>query len=135
MRRKDKALEDRSAIDRIIHEAAYCHLSCSLNDQPYGIPISFGYDGQALYIHTAPSGKKIEIFEQNPRVWAAFVSRVELTPDLDQACHWSQKYASVLAEGSISEITDPGEKHAALNQIMTHYSGRDWEMPASKEAY
>ena len=58
MRRKEKEVTDRSLIDGIIHQADICHLSCSLEDRPYLVPISFGYDGQAVYIHTAPSGRK-----------------------------------------------------------------------------
>ena len=129
MIRKDKAVADRKTIDGIIHAAEICHLSCSLNDQPYLIPISFGYDGQAIFIHTAPAGKKISIFEQNPRVCLAFVSQTDLITNKDQACNWSFAYSSVIAEGEISEITDPEGKTFALNHIMSHYSGRDWEIP------
>ena len=130
MRRKEKEITDRNLIDRIIHQADICHLSCSLDDRPYLIPISFGYDGQAVYIHTAPAGRKIEYFEGNPRVCLAFISRADLISSPDQACEWSFEFASVLAEGEISEITDLDGKSAALNQIMAHYSGREWDLPA-----
>lgn len=129
MRRKEKAVHDRNLIDGIIRAAEICHLSCCLDGQPYLLPFSFGYDGQAIYIHTAPAGKKITIFEQNPRVCLAFVSRADLISHEDQACNWTFAFASVISDGEISEITDPVEKTAALNQIMSHYSGREWEMP------
>jgi len=130
MRRKDKAVVDRNRIDRIIQAAEICHLSCCLDDRPYRIPISFGYDGQAVFIHTAPAGKKITIFEKNPRVCLAFVAQTDLRSNQEQACKWSFAYASVIAEGKICEITDPEGKSSALNQIMYHYSGRDWEIPS-----
>ena len=124
-----KMIIDREIIDRIIHETEICHLSCCLDGKPYLIPISFGYDGEAVYIHTGPKGKKITFFEGNPRVCLSFVSRVEILPDQEEACKWSFASSSVIAGGSISEITDLEGKTSALNQVMSHYSGREWEFP------
>ena len=129
MIRKDKMITDRVRIDEIIRESLICHLSCCLDDEPYLIPISFGYDGQAIYLHTAQKGKKITFFENNPRVCLSFVSQTELVPDLEQACKWSFDFASVIGKGVISEISDPDQKAFALNQIMIHYSGVEWEFP------
>lgn len=120
---------DRETIDRIIHEAEICHLSCCLDDRPYLIPISYGYDGEAVYIHTGRKGKKISFFEGNPRVCLSFVSRAEILRGQEEACQWSFAFSSVVAEGSISEITDLEGKSFALNQVMSHYSGREWEFP------
>lgn len=130
MRRNEKAVVDRKIIDGMIRAAEFCHLSCCLHDQPYLIPLSFGYDGQAIFIHTAPEGKKISIFEKNPRVCLAFVSQADLISNHDLACNWSFDYSSVIAEGEISEIIDLEEKRSALNHIMAHYSDREWEMPS-----
>jgi nitroimidazol reductase NimA-like FMN-containing flavoprotein (pyridoxamine 5'-phosphate oxidase superfamily) len=134
MRRKDKAVTSRKQMDEIIHQSLYCVLACSQNQLPYQVPISFGYDGQALYLHTAQKGKKIDIFEAHPQVCAAFVSQAELITHQDQACNWSFRYASVIVEGKISEITDPGGKRTALNLIMDQYSNREWEIPPSAQA-
>ncbi len=106
-----------------------CHLSCCQDEVPYLIPISFGYDGQAIYIHTAKRGKKISIFENNPRVCLSFVSRADLIPDPNQACEWGFESSSVIAEGVISELIDPAEKVIALDLIMAHYSDREWDYP------
>lgn len=122
-------ITDRETIDKIIHEAEICHLSCCLDGQPYLIPVSFGYDGEAVYIHTGRVGKKIGFFEGNPRVCLSFVSQVEIRPDQEEACEWSFAFSSVIAEGSISEISDLEGKTSALNQVMSHYSGREWDFP------
>jgi len=129
MRRKDKAITEREIIDNIIHGAQICHLACSLNDQPYVIPVSFGYDGTKVYIHTARAGKKNEIFKQNSRVCLAFNKDIELIVNQERACGWSFNFQSVIAEGEINEINDPDLKKTALNHIMRHYSGKEWEMP------
>ena len=132
MRRKDKEVTDRKLLDRIIQGSEFCHLACCLDDRPYLIPLSFGYDGQAIYIHTAPQGKKILIFEHNPWVWLSFVLQADLLTDPDQACQWSVRFSSVQAEGKISEITEIADKKYALDQIMIHYSGREWDIAANQ---
>jgi nitroimidazol reductase NimA-like FMN-containing flavoprotein (pyridoxamine 5'-phosphate oxidase superfamily) len=129
MRRNDKAIHDRETIDGIIYQSEICHLSCCLKEIPYVIPVSFGYDGQDVYIHTAAAGKKITIFEENPQVCLAFVSQVDLKTSPEKACDWSFEFSSVIAEGIISEVTNPKKKSHALNRIMSHYSGKEWDMP------
>ncbi len=129
MRKKDKSIAERETIDSIIHKSQICHLACSLNDQPYVIPIAFGYDGQIVYFHTARAGKKNEIFHKNPRVCLSFETDISLIMDEENACVWTFDFKSVIATGEIKEISDLGQKNSGLNQIMLHYSGKDWEMP------
>ena len=82
-----------------------------------------------VFIHTASSGKKIALFESNPRVCLVFVSQADILSHPDQACQWSFAFSSVVAEGEISEITNRRDKAIALNQIMSHYSEQDWDIP------
>lgn len=132
MRRKDKEVTERSNIDAIINQALVCHLACSLNDQPYLIPLSFGYDGRSIYFHSSLSGKKISILRTNPQVCVSFEINVEIIKDPDMACDWNIHYSSVIAEGKAEQLTHPKDKAQALNIIMQHYSGKDWEFPESK---
>ncbi len=129
MGKKDKSIAEREIIDRIIHESLICHLACCLEGQPYVIPISFGYDGKTVYFHTARAGKKNEIFLENPRVCLAFETDIKLISDQENACGWTFDFQSVIATGEIKEISDLDLKNVGLNQIMRHYSGKDWEMP------
>lgn len=129
MRRKEKSISEREIIDKIIHQSQICHLACCLKDQPYVIPISFGYDGTTVYFHTAPTGKKNEIFLKNPQVCLGFESTISLITDQEDACDWTFDFQSVIATGKIKEIDEPVLKNVGLNQIMFHYSGKDWEMP------
>ena len=129
MRKKGKAITEREQIDSIIHQSQICHLACCLEDQPYVIPISFGYDGNTIYFHTARAGKKNEIFLKNPQVCLGFESAVNLITDPENACDWTFDFQSVIATGEIKEIDEPDLKKSALNQIMLHYSGNDWKMP------
>jgi nitroimidazol reductase NimA-like FMN-containing flavoprotein (pyridoxamine 5'-phosphate oxidase superfamily) len=117
-------------LGRVLDKALYCHLACSYQDEPYLIPLAYGYDGEFVYIHTSKTGKKADIMKNNPRVCLGFEIDVRLQKDPDQACEWAFEYQSVIASGVIEEIVDPDKKSAGLSVIMDHYSNKTWEFPS-----
>jgi nitroimidazol reductase NimA-like FMN-containing flavoprotein (pyridoxamine 5'-phosphate oxidase superfamily) len=128
MRRKDREIRDRQEIDEIMRGALVCHLALAVDGEPYVIPLSFGYDGTSLYLHTAAVGKKTDCLEANPRVCFAVERNVELVPDPADACRWTFAFESVIGLGRAVELTGVEEKRQAANQIMLHYSGREWPL-------
>jgi nitroimidazol reductase NimA-like FMN-containing flavoprotein (pyridoxamine 5'-phosphate oxidase superfamily) len=128
VRRRDKEISAREEIDAVIHAATVCHLAFAVGNEPYVIPISFGYDGEALYIHTAKTGKKIDYIELNNRVCFELEANVLLQTDENDACKWTFTFESVIGYGTITELTTQKTKAHGLNRIMEHYSGREWEM-------
>lgn len=131
MRRKDKEITDRDVIDSIINESTFCRLALSEDDRPYIVPLSFGYDGNALYFHGALEGKKIDILRKNSRVCFEFDSDGEPIPS-DGACSWSVRYKSVIGYGKARLIEDIDSKLRALDIIMKHYSEKSFEYPEEK---
>lgn len=129
MRRKEKEITRRDELDQIIHNSLICHLSCSHNNQPYVVPLSFGYDGNAVYFHTAQEGKKNDILSANPRVCLGFEQEIQILPDPDLACRWSFHYQSVIATGIAELVIHPKDRLYAIKQIMLHFSDEDWEIP------
>ena len=127
MRRTDREIPDRETIDQIIAAAGVCRLGLSNRDQPYIVPVSFGYDGKTIYFHTALDGMKIDYFIANPRVCFEMEQDVSVVRNEELACKWGQLYSSVIGFGTVREITDPPGRLAAMNQVMQHYSGRQWE--------
>ncbi len=128
MRRTDKEISDRSEIDKIINGCDVCHLGFAVNNEPYVVPISFGYDGTYLYLHTAKAGHKIDCIGSNPRVCFQMERNVSLVTDDAKACGWTFKFESVVGFGTVEELMTDADKSHALNQIMFHYSGKDWEV-------
>ena len=59
MRRTDKEIRDQELIARVIQNAQVCQLGLARDNIPYIRPVSFGYDGKAIYFHTAKEGRKI----------------------------------------------------------------------------
>jgi nitroimidazol reductase NimA-like FMN-containing flavoprotein (pyridoxamine 5'-phosphate oxidase superfamily) len=131
MRRKDKEITDREVIDSIINESTFCRLALSQDDRPYIVPLTFGYDGTALYFHGALAGKKIDILRKNSNVCFEFDSDGEPIPS-DEACSWSVRYKSVIGFGKAQLLEDMDSKLRALDIIMKHYSGQSFEYPEEK---
>ncbi len=124
MRRKDKLISNREEIEGIIHACEVCHLGLALENSPYVVPVSFGYDGRALYVHTAREGLKIDFFLANPAVCIQFERSTRVSDHPDLACRWTAEFESVIGFGRIEELVDPDDMRRGLDQIMAHYSGR-----------
>lgn len=126
MRRSDKEIKDAGLISQIIGNCQVCRLGLAQDNIPYIVPLSFGYDGAALYVHTAKTGKKIEFIEANSQVCFEFEHGVSLKPHESAPCDWSFTFQSVIGYGTIRELTDPAEMISALHLIMKQYSKREW---------
>ncbi len=52
----------------------------------------------------------------------------------DDACAWTFSFESVIGYGTVTELVAPEDKNHGLNQIMLHYSGREWDIPEHRTA-
>lgn len=129
MRRSDKEITSKQLIGQIMAQAQVCRLGLCKDRTPYIVPLSFGYDGTYLYFHTAPEGMKIDFMASNDRVCFELEHEVRLILHDSDPCQWSFSFFSVIGFGRIEEVTGPQRRVYALNQIMRHYSGREWGFP------
>ncbi len=127
MRREDKRISNRQEIDNIIESTNVCRIAFANNNIPYVVPISFGYDGKSIYIHTAKSGKKIDFVKNNNLICFEFDTDVKTIGDKDIPCKWTSAYKSVIGYGKMIELTEFNDQEKAINQIMLHYSNKKWE--------
>jgi nitroimidazol reductase NimA-like FMN-containing flavoprotein (pyridoxamine 5'-phosphate oxidase superfamily) len=130
MRRTDKEITDRVTIDAILHEALVLRVAMvDGGNRLYLIPVSFGYQDNSLFIHSAPEGTKLDILKENPEVCFEVDVRTEVHTG-EQACNWSMKYFSVVGFGSVTFLSENSEKRVAIQSIMRKYSGQDdWSIP------
>jgi len=128
VRRGDKEITDRDEIDAIIRSSLVCRIAFADGDEPYVVPVSFGYDGESLYIHTAKTGRKLDFIEANNRICFELEGHVSIQTDDGDACKWTFEFESVIGYGTISEVTSGEDKAQGLNHIMKHYSGKEWEI-------
>jgi nitroimidazol reductase NimA-like FMN-containing flavoprotein (pyridoxamine 5'-phosphate oxidase superfamily) len=89
----------------IVGRIACCGHGLTGDGRPYLVPLAFGYDGDAVYAHSGP-GRKLELMRSEPRV----------TFEVDEA-EASDRWRSVIAEGTFEEIDDPRQRYAALAVI------------------
>ena len=128
MRRKDLELTERAEVEAILAEATVCRLAMCDGDQPYVVPLSFGYRDDALYFHCAAQGKKLDILEKNNKVCFELDVDQELKRG-DRAWEFGVKYRSVIGFGAARIIDDPSEKAAALDIVVEHYGVSPEEYP------
>ena len=124
MRRKEKEITARHDIDAIIRSSDVCRLALALDGEPYLVPMSFGYDGQAIYLHSAAEGRKIAFFEGNNRVCFEFERVGRLVRPEGAVCGWTQPFQSVIGYGTIQELVDREHKVQGLNHMVLHYGGQ-----------
>jgi nitroimidazol reductase NimA-like FMN-containing flavoprotein (pyridoxamine 5'-phosphate oxidase superfamily) len=123
MRRKEKEITDKAVIESIILSSSVCRLALSEDNQPYIIPLCFGYGENTLYFHSAPEGKKLGILRSNKKVCFEFDGEHRIV-EAKEACGWSMNYRSVIGFGKASIIDDPKERAKAMNAIIQQYAGK-----------
>jgi uncharacterized protein len=121
MRRSDKEITDKKAIEDIILRSKVCKLAMCENNMPYIVPLCFGFKNNTLYFHSAPKGKKIEILKKNPNVCFEFEIFTQVIKSA-KACKWGMKYESVIGFGKAGFITDDDLKRQAFDIIMNQYA-------------
>ena len=130
MRRKDKEISDRAEIESIIHASTICRLALVDNEQPYIVPLCFGFKDNSLYFHSATEGKKIDLLKKNSNVCFEFDSGIEIMSG-KTACDWGMKYRSVIGFGKASFVEDLEEKRKALETITVQYAGKTHKLTDS----
>lgn len=139
MRRKDREMNAQFGI-QIIDKASYGVLSMvDENGEPYGIPLSIVRDGNTLYFHSAMDGKKVKIFEKNPKVNIAFVGDVnipenytreeldEISKDESKASVFissvfTTEYESAVVKGQVKPVEKEEEKVKGMKLICEKYT-------------
>ena len=123
MRKKEKEITEKSAIEAIITKSLVCRLALSDDNSPYIVPLCFGYKDKVLYFHGSQKGKKVDIIKKNPNVCFEFDTNTEIVKAED-ACRWTMRYQSIIGFGKAVLLEDMEEKRKALDIIMSQYSGR-----------
>ena len=84
---------------------------------PYAVPISYVYDGEHIYFHSAAEGHKIDAIQKNPNASFAVIDQDEVIPE-----KYTTAYRSAIVFGSIRIITDDHEKMAAIRKLALKYA-------------
>lgn len=131
MRRADKEVKDLDQLEEILRACTAVRIGVRDERGMFIIPMSYGYalEGEklTLFVHSAPEGRKVSAFRAGGEAAFEMDCGHALRP-ADTACGHSYTYRSIMGSGTIRELTEPQEKYEALNAIMRHMTGRNWEM-------
>lgn len=117
MRRKDKKLSEEEML-QILNTGLYGVLSTVGEDGiPYGVPISFVYNDDQIYFHSALVGHKLDNIETNNHVSFCVVNDVETVPD-----KFTTKFKSVIAFGTAEEVVNKDKKVDILKLFLEKFS-------------
>ena len=94
MRRSDRQVTDPEAIDAIMRAGEVLYLAMTDGGAPYVVPVDYGWDGRAVWIHCAEEGLKLDLIAADPRVSFAVASEARVVPG--KGCGWTTKFRSVV---------------------------------------
>lgn len=115
IRRKDREISTRQIID-ILKEGKFGVLSTVGDDgQPYGTPLNYLYQNEAIYFHCAVRGLKLDNIKNNLKVSFCVVGSTVVLPST-----FGTEYESAIIFGRAAEIDGP-ERYNALVGLLEKY--------------
>ncbi len=130
MRRKDRELTNRADIEEILKKAFVCHLGLVDGDQPYVVPMNYGYEDGRIYLHGAAKGRKIDVIRKNNKVcFEMELFRPDIIKGGDKPCDWGTAFRSVIGFGTARLLETREEKIRGLNAILKPHDDRSFSFP------
>ncbi|MDE6296667.1 MAG: pyridoxamine 5'-phosphate oxidase family protein [Muribaculaceae bacterium] len=117
MRRFKQELSEEENI-RILDEGKYAVVALSGDDgYPYSLPINYVYLENAIYIHSASEGHKIDAIKRNPKCSLCVVDRDDVVAE-----EFTSYFRSVIVFGKAVVVKDIEEKIKGLRLLCNKYS-------------
>lgn len=117
MRRREKAIAADDELEELLSRTNVCRLGLHGGDWPYVVPVHFGYEAGAVYFHSAPQGRKLDLLRKDSRVCVEAEGEVEVVPGAPP-CRSTTRYRSVIAFGRATFLEEREEKRRALALIL-----------------
>lgn len=122
MRRSEKEMKDRRAVEDLLHSCAVGRLGTVGPDgYPMVKPLNFAYRDGALYVHTAKAGEKIDHIRADGRVCFEVDLAIAYLRPTSSPCEGDFLFRSAIVKGRAFVVEDEGEKVAALRLLMDKY--------------
>ena len=117
MRRTVQQLSYEEAEAVLLHSSAGVLALTGDKAFPYAVPLSYVYDGEHIYFHSATEGHKIDAIQRNPNASFAVIDQDEVIPE-----KYTTAYRSVIVFGSVRIIEDEEEKRIAVRKLAVKYA-------------
>lgn len=103
---------------RILSEGKYAVLAVDGDDgYPYAVPVNYVYDDNAVFIHSASVGHKIDSINRNPKCSLCVVDKDDIVPE-----EFTSYFRSVIAFGHAKILVNIEDKIKALRLLAAKYS-------------
>jgi nitroimidazol reductase NimA-like FMN-containing flavoprotein (pyridoxamine 5'-phosphate oxidase superfamily) len=123
MNKENKQVLDEKWIEDIMKRGRVIHVAlCTLDGNPYIVPMGYGYESGVIYLHGSPKGLKNELVSANPRVSFNVALDLELVRD-EKGAEFTYKYRSVTGFGDVDAVEGLDGKNKALAILMRQYGG------------
>jgi nitroimidazol reductase NimA-like FMN-containing flavoprotein (pyridoxamine 5'-phosphate oxidase superfamily) len=130
VRRFERQITTESEIRAILSRERVVRVAFAVGDEPYIVPLSYGYDPtlHTIFLHTAAAGRKIEFIDRNPRVCFE-IEGSSIVLRGEKACAWGLEYESLIGYGVLSEVLGAEDKRRAVERLMQQHSDEavHWE--------
>ena len=128
MIKKDREITSLKEIEEVIQKALVCRLGMTDGNEPYIVPMNFGYKDKTLYFHTGVAGRKIDLIKRNNRVCFEVETDVEAV-SAETACKWNMRYRSVIGTGKAYILDEETAKAEGLKVVVSHYMKNEFSIP------
>ena len=90
------------------------------NGYPYAVPLSYVYDGMAVYFHCAKSGHKLDAIKSCEKVSFCVIDKDEIVPQ-----KYTTHFRSVIIFGRASVVNNEDEIRTAIEKLAIKYNPAD----------
>jgi uncharacterized protein len=122
VRRRDREIADKQELLSILKNGRYATIGLSKADEPYVVTLSYGYDPaeNALFLHCAKDGRKIDFITSNPRACATIIEDGGFDSG---SCEHS--YRSLVLSGTIRLVDDRIEIDRGIRLMIEQQEKKD----------
>lgn len=116
--RRNRQILPQEIVDAVLRMGTSGVLALSGDDgYPYAVPISYVYDGKAIYFHCARAGHKLDAIRRCGKASFCVVDQDAVVPE-----EFTTYFRRVIAFGRMHEVTEDAEKHQAMEALCEKYA-------------
>ena len=125
MRRKDLEITDMGTLRKILRSVKYVTIALAMDQQPYLVSLSHGYDetNNCIYFHCANEGKKIDYLNANRMVWGQAL--LDGGYQEDECDHF---FATAQFQGKVTFLKSVKEKQQAAELMIKQLNKKPKKM-------
>ncbi|MGI6078408.1 MAG: pyridoxamine 5'-phosphate oxidase family protein [Fastidiosipilaceae bacterium] len=117
MRRKNQALPQQE-IKAILYKGTSGVLALmGDHEYPYAVPISYVYDGEKIYFHSAKTGHKLDAIQKYKKASFCVIDKDWVVPE-----EYTTYFRSAIVFGQIQIMKDETEKRRAIEKLADKYA-------------